>query len=384
VAFFRFAEGENVAIVTEDGMVSINQLDYQPPATTLGTSVKGTITKPKRQRTKMLFSVQKEISCARVKASSTPMVCVCVCVQSALTTRISCLRASSHEHFCLLPPQNSLVAVGGKDYLLELWNIELSKSMFKSEVVFKGKNVPHNKLDMQEPIWLKDIHFLQSDGSADNGTAPGHVLVTSTAYSHIQIYDTRAQQRPVQSKHVKELEHPINCIQPTKDEKQLYVGDSAGTLCRLDIRKNFELSGRFVGPVGSIRDMSLHPTMPMIASGGFDRNLNVWDTNTRKKVLVAHLKQRVTNVIFSPSGENNDFKGSTGGDKKNVSEGDDDSDLEAEELQGLDVDETAVDGEEDEDDEDDEEVCLADKKKHVYFWGGEKIYLPCPSHFFHH
>jgi hypothetical protein len=80
VAFFRFAEGENVAIVTEDGMVSINQLDYQPPAATLGTSVKGTVTKPKRQRTKMLFSVQKEISCARVKASSTPMVCMCVCV----------------------------------------------------------------------------------------------------------------------------------------------------------------------------------------------------------------------------------------------------------------------------------------------------------------
>jgi ribosome biogenesis protein NSA1 len=227
--------------------------------------------------------------------------------------------------------------------------------MFKSEVAFRGKNVPHNNLDMQVPIWLKDVHFLSNDGTADDGTAPGHVLVTSTAYSHVQIYDTRAQQRPVQSKHIKELEHPINCIRPSKSNKQLYVGDSAGTLCRLDLRKNFEVSGRYVGPVGSIRDISLHPTLPMIASGGYDRILSVWDTKTRKKVVNAYLKQRLTNVIFSPSGENDDFQGAKG----SATKGDDDSDGETEEMQGLGMDDTSMDGEEadgDEEDDMDDEV----------------------------
>ena len=75
IEFFRFKEGENVAIITNDGMVSMNQLDYQAPTIVHRNQSHSHSKRPKpQQRTKMLFSVQKEISCARVKESSTPTV----------------------------------------------------------------------------------------------------------------------------------------------------------------------------------------------------------------------------------------------------------------------------------------------------------------------
>jgi len=88
----------------------------------------------------------------------------------------------------------------------------------------------------------------------------------------------------------------------------------------------------------------------MIASGGYDRILSVWDTKTRKKVVNAYLKQRLTNVIFSPSGENDDFQGAKG----SATKGDDDSDGETEEMQGLGMDDTSMDGEEADGDEEDD------------------------------
>lgn len=47
-----------------------------------------------------------------------------------------------------LSPSQTFISVGGQEHDLELFNIEDHKSYFK------GKNLPHDKLDMRIPICL--------------------------------------------------------------------------------------------------------------------------------------------------------------------------------------------------------------------------------------
>ncbi|CEG46340.1 Uncharacterized conserved protein [Plasmopara halstedii] len=168
----------------------------------------------------------------------------------------------------LEPVAQSCIGVGGKEHDLNLWSLETQ------QVLFKAKNVTHDKLDMRVPVWIKDLRFLSS------GTSNGHRVIVGTAYCQIRIYDSNTKRRPVQ-----QLdnfgENPIQSLCISPDETQVYIGDTAGNLDILDLR-TLKHMGRCTGPVGSIRDIACHPTLPYIAAVGLDRMVHVFDVNTRK------------------------------------------------------------------------------------------------------
>ncbi|KAG7387992.1 WD repeat-containing protein 74 [Phytophthora pseudosyringae] len=237
----------------------------------------------------------------------------------------------------------SVVAVGGKEHDLNLWSLETQ------QVLFKAKNVTHDKLDMRVPVWVKDLRFLSSPGSSN-----GHRVIVGSGHRHVRIYDSNTKRRPVQ-----QLdnfgENPIQSLCVSPDETRLYVGDTAGNLDILDLR-TLKHMGRCTGPVGSIRDIACHPTLPYIAAVGLDRMVHVFDVNTRKYRHTIYAKQRLSSVLFCADGlkdipvvddEPSRKKHKSADDE--VTFDDDDDDMEEEAYEGLEISE-----DEDEDPEDDD------------------------------
>ncbi|KAJ6339621.1 hypothetical protein OIU77_007549 [Salix suchowensis] len=60
-----------------------------------------------------------------------------------------------------------------------------------------------------------------------------------------------------------------------------------------------KLLGCFIGKCsGSIRSVTRHPELPVIASCGLDSYLRLWDIKTRQPLSAVFLKQHLTNVVF--------------------------------------------------------------------------------------
>lgn len=246
------------------------------------------------------------------------------------------------------PKEQTHIAVGGKERDLSIWSLE------KQEAVFKAKNVTHDTLDMRVPVWVKDIHFLSQ------GSSNGFRAVVGTGYQHVRIYDTNTKRRPVQE--IKFGEYPVNAMCVSPDETRVYVADTAGNLDILDLRTLKHL-GRCTGPVGAIRDLACHPTLPYIAAVGLDRMVHVFNVNTRKYQHMVYVKQRLNTVLFCDDGlkdmpkpveEPSSKKRKTDSDDDDFGGMDDEEDDE-EAYEGLELSDNEYDNEEEEDDDDDDD-----------------------------
>ncbi|KAI9914054.1 hypothetical protein PsorP6_006428 [Peronosclerospora sorghi] len=239
----------------------------------------------------------------------------------------------------------TVIGVGGKEHDLQLWSLETHQQ------VFKAKNVAHDKLDMRVPVWVKDLRFLSTPG-----TSNGYRVIVGTGHRHVRIYDSNTKRRPVQ-----ELnncgENPIQSMCVSPDETKVFVGDTAGNLDIFDLR-TLKHMGRCTGPVGSIRDIACHPTLPYIAAVGLDRMVHVFDVNTRNYRHKIYAKQRLNSVLFCadglksrPEAEEPDRK------RQKLSEAEMDvfeDEDEEEAYEGLEISEEEGDDDEDEDEEEEE------------------------------
>ncbi|RLN59459.1 hypothetical protein BBJ28_00005813 [Nothophytophthora sp. Chile5] len=250
------------------------------------------------------------------------------------------------ERMRVEPTQQKVIGVGGKEHDLNLWSLETQ------QVLFKAKNVTHDKLDMRVPVWVKDFRFLSTPGNSN-----GQRVIVGTGYRHVRIYDSNTKRRPVQ-----QLdnfgEHPINSLCVSPDETRVYVGDTAGNLDILDLR-TFKHMGRCTGPVGSIRDIACHPTLPYVAAVGLDRMVHVFDVNSRKYRHTIYAKQRLNSVLFCTDGlkdlpqsedEPARKKQKAVDDEMEFGDEEDDDEEPEEAYEGLEISE-----EEEEDDDDDDE-----------------------------
>ncbi|RLN50033.1 hypothetical protein BBJ29_002765 [Phytophthora kernoviae] len=262
------------------------------------------------------------------------------------------------EKMQLEPTQQTVIGLGGKEHDLNLWSLETQ------QMLFKAKNVTHNNLDMRVPVWVKDLRFLSS------GSSNGHRVVVGTGHRHIRIYDSNTKRRPVQ-----QLdsfgENPVQSICVSPDETRVYVGDTAGNLDILDLR-TLKHMGRCTGPVGSIRDIACHPTLPYIAAVGLDRMVHVFDVNTRNYRHTIYAKQRLNSVLFCADGvkdmptvdDEPARKKQKAGDEE-MEFGDDDEE-EEEAYEGLEISEEEEDDDDDDDDsepEDDSE--FGNRSRHL-------------------
>lgn len=243
------------------------------------------------------------------------------------------------------PKQQTTIAVGGKEHDLSIWSLETQ------EVLFKAKNVTHDKLDMRVPVWVKDFRYLSQ------GSSNGHRVVVGTGHHHVRIYDTNTKRRPIQQ--IEFGEYPVNALCVSPDETRVYIADTCGNLDILDLR-TLKHMGRCTGPVGAIRDLACHPTLPYIAAVGLDRMVHIFNVNTRKYQHMVYAKQRMNTVLFCDDGLKDipqaPVEPAAKKRKSNAApeqEFDDDDDEEAEAYEGLEV--SDVEEEDDDDDDDDDE-----------------------------
>jgi len=175
-------------------------------------------------------------------------------------------------------------------------------------------------------MWTTALQFIQAphdtnDNSTD--TSQTNLLATGTAYKQVQIYDIRTStttRRPVLHTPESLLQHRVTSLLQLPNPSQLIVADAIGDCHILDMRKFHtgkqasyksqksrhaaqEIGvGRLVGPGGSIRQLAMHPTLPLVACVGLDRKLWTWDVNSRRMVDCIYLRQRLNCLLICEDG----------------------------------------------------------------------------------
>ena len=263
------------------------------------------------------------------------------------------------------------VAVAGRERETQFMDIETGKA------VWKAKNLPpHPQTLLQQPVWTTALLFYNQN-----------MLAAGTGYHQVRIYDARTSRRPVlYTPDESVLEHRVTAL-CTTNEHTMAVADAAGYLHSFDMRtlgkkkkKVTDAWGRFVGPVGSIRQLKKHPTSNVLACVGLDRMLRLFDCGSRKQMDCVYLKQRQNCVLFGKDApwvedqdldveddiedyvdsDNEDQGGtkevkSTNSDSDGAENDDDDDDDEIEEAAHPQIADSDDDDESDEDSDDDDE-----------------------------
>lgn len=233
--------------------------------------------------------------------------------------------ASSISAFTSNPYEPGIFAYGGKDndlQVIKLFNNRTLKKQgfrfddvnsWKLEVLFKAENVEPDHLGLDVPIWITGILFQKGSGSKT-----GYKIVTSTGYGHIRQYDTLSDDEPVGS--FKVCERPITNLKFASDSQEdIIISDTHNYIAVLSLVKvdakavrivsasagtfykpSLKVLGRYSqgGNTGAINDITSSPSSNIIATGGLDRYLRVFEVQTRKLLAKVYLGTQISSICF--------------------------------------------------------------------------------------
>ncbi|XP_065840666.1 WD repeat-containing protein 74-like [Oscarella lobularis] len=199
-----------------------------------------------------------------------------IIAETSIGTHVACLRQN--------PLQRCLVASGGKENDLKIYDLNNGMNGKKFEPIFRAKNVRNDRLDLRVPVWVTAVAF-QNDST----------LVTGTAHHQVRVYDTKAQRRPVLS--VEHGDASITTIDTCpRDGNAVVMGNGHGLVLRLDLRNGGGVVGRYKGPAGCVR--SVRCWGPVVVSAGLDRMVWVHEGESRKVLKKIYAKQEVSCVAL--------------------------------------------------------------------------------------
>jgi WD40 repeat protein len=176
----------------------------------------------------------------------------------------------------------SRFACGGKELLLRVWDLETKK------IEFQARNVKHDYLNLRSPVWIRDIDVFPQTS---------HKIAVGTAHHQVRLFDTKAGRRAQINKEVSE--HAVISVVVHPDENHVTFGDAVGAMRTLDLRTQ-RVVASFKGFSGSIRSITYDDSEPlMIAGGGLDRFVRVYDTKTRALKNKCYVKQQINQLLFT-------------------------------------------------------------------------------------
>ncbi|KAM9975186.1 hypothetical protein ACTFIW_008664 [Dictyostelium discoideum] len=185
-------------------------------------------------------------------------------------------------------PSNDKFAFGGKDVNLTIWDLEKQVKTYSAK--FK-----HDFLNLQEPVSINVVKYMNDD----------KILIGSDF--RIKAYDLRSKTNRSSFLDVSFSKHPIQSIQYTNQkEHYFYASDSIGKVFCYDVRTGRQ-AGSFKDSTGSVKDIAIHPTLPLLATVGLDRHLRVYNLDNRKMLHKIFLKQRLSCVLFSKEEPTNEI-----------------------------------------------------------------------------
>ncbi|KAG0915511.1 hypothetical protein G6F33_003252 [Rhizopus arrhizus] len=217
------------------------------------------------------------------------------------------------------PSLTHIFAIGGKDKDLSIYNLDeliqekeqvesvnagpqkntsphKKNATKNSALIFQAKNVKNDFLDLQQPVWIQDLQFMNKEATK---------VAVSTHYHQFRLYDTKAARRPTMN--IEIGKHPIKVLSVGKDFNQVLFADTMGTVGTIDIQTG-KRSTQYKGFTGACTALAVTPQATFdekidkeqfVISTSLDRFLRVHETSTVYRQLVdkSYLKQRLTCVL---------------------------------------------------------------------------------------
>ncbi|KAI8357911.1 hypothetical protein EDC96DRAFT_514843 [Choanephora cucurbitarum] len=209
------------------------------------------------------------------------------------------------------PTQTNIFAIGGKDVDLSIYDLDKmqeetsetqqntsphkKKTTKTMGCVFQAKNVKNDFLDLQQPVWIHDLQFINKEATQ---------IALVTHYHQFRVYDTKKARRPILN--VEIGKHPLKVLSLGPDEHHVLFSDTISTVGMLDVRTG-KKAAQFKGFSGAVTDLvtASSSSQTYVVSTSLDRFLRVHETSTVYRHLVdkAYLKQRLTCVLVDESFE---------------------------------------------------------------------------------
>lgn len=244
------------------------------------------------------------------------------------------------EDFVSNPNEVGVFAYGGKEIdlkIIRLFSIDkkISKKTFenkeflKIEKILDCKNVPNDHLDMRVPVWISKIKFFEEEDSE------GYKLITATRYGQLRLYDTSKSESPLND--FKINEKPLITLNfANEDQNEIIVTDTHKlvakyTLSKIDphgfkissasagtiIRPTPKLLGKYSegGNTGATFGADFAYEEGLVAVGGLDRYLRVFEIETRKIVAKVYVGTQISDILFLDA-EDEEEEVEDGGERK--------------------------------------------------------------------
>lgn len=176
----------------------------------------------------------------------------------------------------------NLVAVGGKDRKnnLKVFDLEAQKSIFSS------KNVPHDNLQLEVPVWDSDVIFVNNSESN---------LATCSRYGYIRFYDYRAQRKPVKN-YVDSKEQAFTSL--AEHNGIIFVGTTTGSLYAFDLKSMKVPLHTYKGASGSISSITTDNSGKYLFASSIDRYARVYNAEKTNILYQCYMKSKVTDILM--------------------------------------------------------------------------------------
>ncbi|KAL6780971.1 hypothetical protein ACKKBG_A09235 [Auxenochlorella protothecoides x Auxenochlorella symbiontica] len=188
-------------------------------------------------------------------------------------------------------PTGRLLAVGGRGCELRL------HALADGGVAFAGRGGKPSRVGLVDRPWNTALAFLPpSPAPAGEEEPAGARLVVGTGHHRVRLYDTAAGRRPQLD--VGWGEAKITALASEPSGARCWVANGQGQIAVLELPSGLVVGG-IKGAAGSVKALTLHPTLPILASAGLDRTLRLHHTASRKLLAKVFLKSQLTGAAFA-------------------------------------------------------------------------------------
>ncbi|KAK9460354.1 uncharacterized protein V1516DRAFT_676403 [Lipomyces oligophaga] len=226
--------------------------------------------------------------------------------------------------------------------------------------LWRAKNVRNDSLDLRVPVWVSDIRFLDIDRVGDARSEYDFRVAITTRFGHVRLYETRISRKPIMN--VEVGEHPLTALVPSGlSADEVVICDTHSTIAEFDLVGG-RIGGHFKsGSTGAVLCMdTLVPDesivnavkqeekeegneesgddimpqqraedKPLLATGGLDRYLHVYDVGTRQLVGRIYVGAKLSAVCIvdgrreAPTEENVSEREESESESESAEEGND-------------------------------------------------------------
>lgn len=180
-----------------------------------------------------------------------------------------------------------LVATGGKDRQnnLKIFDLEAQKQIFTS------KNLPHDNLQLEVPIWDSDLSFVNNSEN---------FIATCSRYGYIRFYDHRQQRRPVHN-YVDNRDQAFTSM--AERNGIIYVSTTTGGLFAFDLKTMKVPLHTYKGATGSITSLAVDETGKFLFSASLDRYIRVHNADKTNLLYQCYVKSKASQIVMKPADE---------------------------------------------------------------------------------